>query len=249
MPWFEDEIFWRELYPYMFPAERFAAAAGQVEQILRLTGFAGHTILDLCCGPGRHAIGFARRGFEVTGVDRSSFLLERARERAVKAAVEVTWIAEDMRLFRRPEAFDLVCNMYSSFGYFAEDGDNHQVLRNVHESLTPDGVVILEMLGKERAARVWRNVLCSEYEDGALLVQRPQVRGDWSRIHNQWIVLKDGRYRSFEFEHSIYSGRELRDLLGANGFVDVRLFGDFAGAPYDSESTRLIAIARKGSAS
>jgi SAM-dependent methyltransferase len=217
-----------------------------VEQILTLTAFRGHNVLDLCCGPGRHAIAFARRGFKVTGVDRSPFLLERARERAAEAAVDLTWIGEDMRHFRMPESFDLVCNMYSSFGYFEEDGDNHRVLSNARDSLTPDGVLIMEMLGKERAARVWRDVLCAEYEDGALLVQRPQVRGDWSRIHNQWIVLKDGRYRSFKFEHSIYSGRELKDLLNKNGFADVRLYGDFAGAPYDADATRLIAVARKG---
>src|SRR5215831_11311976 len=97
MSWFEDEDFWRDLYPYMFHADRYAAATGEVEQILALTHFAGRTVLDLCCGPGRHSIEFAQRGFQVTGVDRSSFLLSHARERGGAAE----WVQDDMRTFRR----------------------------------------------------------------------------------------------------------------------------------------------------
>src|SRR5215813_12444286 len=102
MEWFEDDAFWRELYPYMFPAERFAIAPEQVVQILALTGFSGRTVLDLCCGPGRHAVEFALHNFQVTGVDRTSFLLDRARERAAEAEVDVEWIEADMRQFIRP---------------------------------------------------------------------------------------------------------------------------------------------------
>src|ERR1700736_5314196 len=116
MQWFENEDFWRELYPYMFPADRFAAAHEQVDQVLALSGSSGRRVLDLCCGPGRHAVDFAQRGFEVTGVDGSPFLLGKARERAVEAGIAVEWVLEDMRRFRRPAAFDLACSLFTSFG-------------------------------------------------------------------------------------------------------------------------------------
>src|ERR1039457_7009417 len=108
MEWFENESLWRELYPYVFPVERVAAAPGQVTGILALTGVTAGAGLDLCCGPGRHAVEFARRGFTVTGVDRSRFLLERAREKA--GAVAVEWVLDDMREFQRPASFHLACN-------------------------------------------------------------------------------------------------------------------------------------------
>lgn len=246
MPWFEDESFWRDLFPYMFPPERLAAAADQVAGILKLTGFRGRTVLDLCCGPGRHAVELALHGFDVTGVNRSKFLLERARQRADEAGVSITWAERDMRRWRFPEAFDLICNLYTSFGYFEDQRDNLRVLRNVCRHLEPDGVLFMEMLGKERLSRVWQSAMCADYEDGALLVQRPQLRGDMSRVHSQWILLKDGRYRSWEFEHWVYSGAELKNMLRTAGFKDVRLFGDFEGAPYGVEAKRLIAVARKG---
>lgn len=246
MDWFENDDFWRELYPYMFPAERFAASQEQVEQLLNLTGFTGRTVLDLCCGPGRHAVALAQHGLVVTGVDRSQFLLDRARERASEAGATVEWINEDMRRFRRTAMFDLACNMFTSFGYFEDEEDNLRVLRNVYESLREGGVFVMEMLGKERLARVLQSAICTEYPDGALVLQRPRVRDVWSRVENEWTILKDGRYRSFRFVHSIYSGRELKDRLTMCGFKQVDLFGDLLGAPYGVEAARLVAVARKG---
>ena len=89
MQGYEDEEFWREMYPYMFPPEKFSAAEEQVSQILSLAAVAGGPVLDLCCGPGRHAIEFARRGFRVTGVDGTNFLLNQAKERAAQSGQQV----------------------------------------------------------------------------------------------------------------------------------------------------------------
>jgi SAM-dependent methyltransferase len=245
MEWFEDEEFWRELYPYMFPAERIAAAAGQVEQLLALTGCNGRTVLDLCCGPGRHSVELAKLGFAVTGVDRSPFLLERARERASESGVTIEWVAEDMRRFRRPAAFDLACNIFTSFGYFETEDDDLRVLRNLHESLTAAGVLVIEILGKERLARTWQHSRCMDYPDGAMIVARPRIRDSWSRVDNEWILMKDGHTRTFHFEHTVYSGRELKDRLLSAGFAEVELYGDLEGSEYGLDALRLVAVARK----
>jgi SAM-dependent methyltransferase len=245
MEWFESEDFWRDFYPYMFSAERFAAAPDEVSRIMALTQCGAGSLLDLCCGPGRHAVEFAQRGFRVTGVDRSPFLLDRAREHALQAGAEVEWVQEDMRRFDRPGTFDLACNLFTSFGYFEDEHDDIRVLRNLYASLKENGVLVLEMLGKERLARTWQSAMCFDLADGSLMVQRPQVRDDWSRVRSEWIVMKDGQSKRAVFEHWIYSGRELKDRLLACGFKQVRLFGSLAGVPYDLEATRLVAVARK----
>jgi SAM-dependent methyltransferase len=245
MEWFESEDFWRDFYPYMFPPERFAAAKEEVSRIVALTRCSGGSVLDLCCGPGRHAVEFAQCGFRVTGVDRSPFLLERAREHASGAGVSIELIKEDMRSFVRPATFDLACNLFTSFGYFKEEQENLRVLRNIHQSLKETGVLVIEVVGKERLARMWQNTISSELADGSLLVQRPQLRDDWCRVYSEWILVKDGRTRNFSFEHTIYSGRELKDCLLSCGFGQVQLFGDLQGSPYNLEATRLVAVARK----
>jgi len=245
MDWFANDDFWRTLYPAMFPPDRFAAADQQVQQILDLTHFTGRTVLDLCCGPGRHSVSFAQRGFQVTGVDRSKFFLEKARQRAAESNTGIEWVEKDMREFQRPQAFDLACSMFTSFGYFEKEEDNLQVLKNACISLTPGGVFVIEILGKERLARAWQNALCQKLDDGSLLFQRHEIVADWTRIHNDWTLVKDDRAKSFSFEHSIYSGRELKDLLLQAGFSGVNLYGGLEGHPYGLDATRLVAVARK----
>lgn len=245
MEWFENDDFWRDFYPYMFSAERFAAAPEEVNRILALTGCNGGSLLDLCCGPGRHSVEFAKRGFQVTGVDQSTFLLDRAREHASQNGATVEWVREDMRNFIRPDSFDLACNMFTSFGYFKQEEENLRVLRNLYQSLKASGVLIIEALGKERLARVWLNAQATDLPDGSVLVQRPKLHNDWTRVASEWTLIKDGRTKSFNFEHTVYSGRELKDCLLHAGFKQVRLFGSLQGAPYDLEAVRLIAVAYK----
>lgn len=94
-------------------------------------------MLDLCCGPGRHVLEFARRGFRVTGVDRTQRYLEAARATALSEGLAVELVQADMRDFSRPPTFDLALNLFSSFGYFAEAADDLQVLKNLNASLAP----------------------------------------------------------------------------------------------------------------
>ena len=119
------------------------------------------------------------------------------------------------------------------------------MLRKVHRSLVPGGVFILEMLGKERLARVLQNAVCTDLADGSVLLQRHAIRSDWSRVRNEWFLLKDGRYRRFQFEHTVYSGRELKERLLSSGFPEVQLFGGLEGSPYGADANRLVAVARK----
>src|SRR5258708_21855138 len=245
MNWFEDEDFWRQFYPVMFDPGRFEAAPEQISQILALAKFEGRKILDLCCGAGRHSVEFAKRGFEVTGVDLSTFLLDKARERAAGAAVKVEWVQQDMRNFVRPGAFDLACSLFTSFGYFEREEDELLVLRNIHASLREGGIFVIDVVSKEKMALNWQNTICVEYADGSLWVQRPHVLEGWSRIRNDWTLVNDGIARSYSFEHFVYSGRELKDRLLTSGFGRVELFGDLTGAPYGLDATRLIAAAHK----
>ena len=113
-------------------------------------------MLDLCCGPGRHSLEFARRGFRVTGVDRTAHYLTTARAAATREGLTVEFVQEDMRHFHRPAAFDLALNLFSSFGYFEDVANDLRVLQHLHDSLKSGGQVLLEMAGKEPLARMFQ---------------------------------------------------------------------------------------------
>lgn len=243
--WFDDDSFWKELYPFLFTRERLAAADGHVEHALALARPRGRKALDLACGPGRCAIALARRGFTVTGVDRTKLLLDRARARARRAGVPVEWVRADMRDFAREETFDLALSMFTSFGYFDDKDEDLAVLRNVLVSLKPGGVFLMELVGKESLAGVFQPTTMETLPDGSRLVQSHEIIDDWTRIRNEWVLIRKGHTRTFRFHHTIYSGQELKDRLLAAGFEEVRLYGNLEGDRYGRESDRLVAVARR----
>jgi ubiquinone/menaquinone biosynthesis C-methylase UbiE len=243
--WFENEAFWREMFPYMFDENRFAQAEEQVRKIMKLTGIRRGAVLDLCCGPGRHSVILAKRGFQVTGVDRTRFLLSKARRHAKSARARVEFIRSDMREFVRPDAYKLALNLWTSFGYFDDKDEDRLVLRNLFSSLKKGGACLIDVFGKERMAKTVQPFHTSRHSDGTLLVEVHEIVDDWTRIRNEWILIKDNRAKRFKFHQNVYSGTELKDLMLNAGFDEVKLFGDFDGRPYDLDAPRLVAVGRK----
>lgn len=136
--WFAAEAFWAAVYPFEFPDPVVDAGMAQVDRPIGLAGGRAGDTLDLGCGPGRHTVPLARRGFRVTAVDLWAFDLARARERVVAAGVDEL-VQANTRAFARPEAFDLALGLFTTLGYFEDARDDLRVLQNVHHSLRPGG--------------------------------------------------------------------------------------------------------------
>lgn len=241
--WHDSDDFWETFAPVFFEAKRWETAPAEIECVVALLGVEpGAPLLDLCCGPGRHSLELARRGFPVTGVDRTAAFLDIARRETGELPVE--FVQADMREFRRPNAFAGIVNLYSSFGYFEDPEDDRQALDNIRQSLRPGGRVVLEMQGKEQIARDFRERHWLEWEGGFLL-ESSQISRDWSWLENRWIIVGEDGVGEFVWGHRLYSAVEMTQLLCAAGFDDVHIFGDLAGRPYDQNARRLVAVAQK----
>ena len=153
--WFSDDEFWETTYPLMFPEKRFAGSPRETDDILALIGRSSGNVLDLACGPARISALLAQRGFAVTGVDRSPFLLARAKERVASLGVSLELVHSDMRDFHRPDSFDIALSLFTSFGFFRDDEENQRVLNNVFTNLRAGGVFVLDAMGKEMLARIF----------------------------------------------------------------------------------------------
>ncbi len=245
MEWFEDESFWEQTYPFMFGEQRFLDAVDEAEKIVNLVDINDSKVLDLCCGPGRLSLALADRGFTVTGVDRTEFLLEKARTRAQSVDADIEWVRSDMRDFVRPESFDCIVNMFTSFGYFDDKSDDMKVLQNVFQSLKAGGSFLIDVMGKEILARIYQPTTSQVLDDGTKLIQRHEVFDDWTRVRCEWIHIKEGNARSFNFHHTIYSAAELKDRMEQTGFKDIKTYGDLDANPYDQNAKRLILLGRK----
>jgi SAM-dependent methyltransferase len=204
----------------------------------------GESVLDLCCGPGRHSLELARRGFVVTGVDKTPRYLERAKAAAHQEGLSVEFVQEDMRRFCRPDAFDVAINFYTSFGYFEDKAEDGQVLKNLFASLKPGGRLLMELMGREVLAMIFRERDWLE-RDGVFLLEERNVEDNWTWIKNRWIVFKNGKKKEFALNLRLYSAVELAALLESVGFEEVRSFGDVSGSAYDHSAKRLVLASRK----
>ncbi len=243
--WFEDDEFWRTSAPSMFGDPLWQAAPADVEGVIELAGIAAPAqVLDLGCGPGRHTLELARRGFRVTGVDLSKFLLDEARRRAREAGLAVEFVERDMREFRWDGEFDCALNLFTSFGFFEDPADDRRVVENVFHALKSGGAFVLDTLGKEILARVFKSRDWREH-DGEFWLYERTVQNDWSWMENRWIVVREGVQKEFRISHRIFSAAELSRLMLECGFERVDAYGDFAGSPYDQDARRLVVVARK----
>ncbi|HOX31542.1 MAG TPA: methyltransferase domain-containing protein [Spirochaetales bacterium] len=247
-PWYEDEAFWTAYAPLMFDEKRWAEVPAVVDAIEALASPPkGGRVLDAACGPGRHSLELAARGYRVTGVDLTAAYLEAARESAAAFGLEIELVRADLRGFSRPAAFDLAINLYTSFGYFEEAADDLALLRGIRASLKPGGALVLETQGKETAARDF--VEGEWFERGGMTIMTEyEVVGAWEGLRNRWIVLRGegGRLEKLDrsFVIRLYSGAELRALLLEAGFSRAELYGGLRGEPYDQKAESLVALAR-----
>lgn len=243
--WFQDEDFWNEFAPFMFDNTRWLMADDEVKEILALSGIEPPAkVLDLCCGVGRHSLAFARRGFQVTGLDITRSYLDAARESAAAEGLTIEFVHEDARAFARPDEFDLCINLGASFGYTLDARDDGRILRRCRKNLRPGGALVLETLGKETAARAFVESETA-VQNGWKACARYSVLGDWEKLGNAWKAQKDNTVYERSFAIRLYAGTELRALLLRSGLVDPVLYGDLDGRPYDQRAEMLVAIARK----
>lgn len=193
-------------------------------------------ILDVCCGQGRHTLELVRRGFTAEGLDRSHYLIQRARASAKKEGLDVRFREGDARrLPYRPDTFDVVMILGNSFGYFESGEDDRLVLAEVARVLKPGGRVLIDIsdggyLRDNYQKRSWewidkKHFVCRERSlsaDGERLISREVI------THVEKGVIADQFYAE-----RLYSGEKMEGLLSSSGFSDIHRHEDIA-----TESTR-----------
>jgi 2-polyprenyl-3-methyl-5-hydroxy-6-metoxy-1,4-benzoquinol methylase len=220
-------------------AERTPVEIDQLEALLALKP--PLRILDLPCGQGRHAIELARRGYDVTGVDLSPFLLKVAEERARADGVRVRWLSGDMREPIAGERFDVVLNLFTSLGYFADDADDRKVVRAAAAMLVPECRFVLEVINGERVMTRFQEREWFTVGQAAVVERRSLDRSARRMVVERTVTTSDETEVSL---HAIrlYARRDVDAILREAGFERVDLYGDWSGEPLTPESLRVLAV-------
>lgn len=243
--WHSRDVFWNLFEPVLFNQQRQLNAKEEVEKITKLLQIEERDrILDLCCGIGRHSLELSRRGFDVFGVDRTAAFIDKARLEAEKSGLDAEFVVGDMREYYAPNNFDIVMNLFGSFGYFEDPEDDRKVVELMYSSLRAGGKFLIETMGKEILAREFQERHWTE-EGDLLILSEKKVSQNWSRIETRWILIRGTERIEHQVSVRSYSAVELASLLYDCGFPEVRVYGNLDGAEYDQAAQRLVVVGCK----
>lgn len=148
--WFA-EWFDTSFYHQFYKSRSYEEAQMLIDNLEKKLGFSPNdAFLDLACGKGRHAIYLNSKGYDVTGIDLSRNNIKAANQ---SASENLHFFVHDMRETFRPDSFDFVLNLFTSFGYFEENYDNFRAIKAVAENLKSGGTLVLDYMNSAKAVK------------------------------------------------------------------------------------------------
>ncbi len=198
------------------------------------------TILDLACGKGRHSVQLNQRGCKVTGIDLSEKSIAYAKQFENE---RLHFEVHDMREVYKPEEFNFVLNLFTSFGYFENETENVVALCAVAKTLKHGGKLVVDFMNTDLTIA---NLVTHE-EKEVQGIKFHITRG----IENGFIIKKicfTDKGQDYHFEERVRALRE-EDFLEYFGMAQLRLveiFGDYNLSPFNRDSSeRMIFVLKK----
>jgi SAM-dependent methyltransferase len=241
--WFE-EWFDRDEYEVVY-RRRDEQDALRLLALIQQTTNVKHEarVLDMACGRGRHAKLLAERGFRVTGVDLSPQAIKTAQEMASRESLDIEFEVGDMRETKYHGRFDLVVNLFTSFGYFDKDEENARAVQAMSDSLVEGGWLVQDFMN----GQYWSTnfVPYDERSEGDFhLKQRRWV--ERGRLNKEiTIVGGNGVEQKFIESVRLFGIDDFHRMHTAAGLRVEQVFGDPDGTAYGPLSRRLIVFSRR----
>ena len=234
--WFDSKY-----YHILYKERDYREAQHFLDNLVARLGLKpGLRVLDLACGKGRHSVYLAEKGFNVTGVDLSEESIAYARQLECE---HLSFYVQDMRKAFHINYFDVVLNLFTSFGYFEKEGDNLKAISSMTKAVKPGGLVVIDFMN---SAQVIRNLVRSEEKTVEGITFRIER---W--VENGFIVKKiefdaDGHEYVFHERVRVLTLDHFREYFNSTGLKIIHLYGDYQLNGFDEErSDRLIMVAKK----
>ena len=212
-------------------------------------------VLDTACGTGRHAIALAQRGYDFVGADLSAAMVERARENAAAAGVEIVFHQAGLGELSQHIAgpFDTVLCLGQSLPHLLNAEEVRATLRDFAALLRPGGLLLIQNRNDERLqAQSQRFLPLSQHREGErewLFVRLLDFAPEQITFHMITLRRDDEGWqqRVSTAVHRLISRVELEEGLHQAGFDEMSCYGSWKLEPFDREhSGDLVVVARRG---
>ncbi|MCU7494573.1 MAG: class I SAM-dependent methyltransferase [Ignavibacteria bacterium] len=203
----------------------------------------GGSVLDIACGAGRHSVLFSSAGYKVTAFDLSRNLLQVAKRKSRELQLDIDFFNADVRHPALKKQFDLIINLFTSFGYFESDEENFALFNDANELLCEKGFFVFDyfnifFLKKNLVAET------TDSANGRTVIQKRAIIKN--RVVKEIRLINSSGEKTYTESVCLYAEDEIVCALENAGLKAVKTFGDYAGGAFSKEkSQRLIIIAGK----
>lgn len=220
-----------------------------IEKILGLKDYQKNIrILDAPCGYGRHSIEFAKRGYKnIIGVDFSFNVIEKARKQNKKENVGVKFLYKDIFELDYSNYFDVILNLYTSFGLNTNDKVNLALLKKYNKMLKPDGLFFLEFVNP-KTHFFDKEIIEENYpsENKKAICREKRTLKDRIVIYEHTLINENLPILKSTIPLRLYSLQELKSLLEKANFRVKDIFGNYKKNYYSTVySPNLITVSKK----
>jgi D-alanine-D-alanine ligase len=197
----------------------------EIDRITAILALSPETeFLDLCCGQGRHTLELVRRGYAAEGLDRSHYLIQKARKAAKREGLRVRFKEGDARVLPyKPDAFGAVLILGNSFGYFDSVEEDIRVLREVRRVLKPWGRILLDVTDGEYLKRNFQPRSWEWIDERMFVCRERSLSVDEERLVSREVIthVEKGVLADQFYAERLYTRHDLTTLLEAAGFSEI----------------------------
>lgn len=241
-----------DIYDQVMRDVDYASWAQHIANLVKRFKIRGKKLLELACGSGSMAVQLDRKGFHVTGIDRSEAMLRHAQLKAALLDCQIPLYKADMESFSSlglERDFDLVTCLYDSMNYLLEETKIVSTFQEVYNHLRPGGGFIFDVTTEynllynfagftfaenlENASYIWEN----EYD-----IVKKECSSKVTVFTN-----RAGKYEKYVELHvqRIYSNQFITDTLQTAGFELLGMFHDMTEEPVQTKCERIHFVCKK----
>ena len=184
-------------------------------------------ILDLCCGQGRHTLEFASRGYQnMFGMDRSHYLINKARSTSKDLGLNITFKEGDARKLNfQTDMFDFVFIAGNSFGYFESTKDDQKVLSEALRVLKPYGKLLIDIADGDYIKEQYKPRSWEWIDSNYFVCRERSLSADKQRLVSREVIthVKKGVIADQFYAERLYNTESITKLLEQSGYITVRM--------------------------
>jgi ubiquinone/menaquinone biosynthesis C-methylase UbiE len=207
-------------------------------------------ILELCCGTGRLTLPIAKDGYDISGVDFTSSMIEQAKVKASEEGLEIEFIEADIRTLDLPEKYDLIFIPFNSIHHLYKNEDLFKAFNVVKNHLKDQGLFLLDCFNPNiqfivESEKGQKEIAKYTTNDGREVlikqIMRYENKTQINRI--EWHYYINGVFDSIQnLDMRMFFPQELNSYLEWTGFNIMNKFGDFEEGVFNDSSEKQIFV-------